>query len=156
MKWRMACRVILLACLMLPGGRVAAATGVTAVTGTVPLASYEVCTPHVGFFTALVSWKTNGAATSQVFYDTVSRNSVAEYAFFTDERQALVEKHKVTLKKLSPSTVYYYRVRSAAEGAEFVSEEYTFTTLTSPGGWKGWLINLFAEFTSPLYFWWTW
>jgi hypothetical protein len=153
MKWTAACCVILLICLLFPAGRVMSATGTTAVVGYVALVAYEVSLTRIGYFTAAISWKTNSGATSQVFYDTISHNTVAEYAFFTNERQALLDKHMVALNKLSPSTVYYYRVRSATEGAEFVSDEYTFTTLTSPGGWKGWLVNLLVEFTSALYFW---
>ena len=155
MKWRAACCVILLVCLMLPTGRVMAATGATVVTGSVPLVSYEVCTPHVGFSIAIISWKTNGAATSQVFYDIVSRDSIADYAYYTRQRNALVEKRNMTLNKLSSATIYYYRVRSTAGGVESVSDEYTFTTLPSRRGWKGWLISLFVEFTFPLYFWWS-
>jgi len=105
---------------------------------------------------ATICWSTDGKATSQVFYDTVPHDNIADYAYYTGERKALVEKHKVTLNKLSPSTTYYYRVRSTAGGAEFVSDEYSFTTLPSPGGWKGWLANLFLEFISPLYLCWLW
>lgn len=105
---------------------------------------------------ATVCWNTDGKTTSQVFYDTVSHDSIADYPCYTDQRKSLVEKHKVTLNKLSPSTTYYYRVRSAAGGIEFVSDEYAFTTLPSSKGWKGWLANLFLEFTSPLYLRWLW
>jgi hypothetical protein len=105
---------------------------------------------------ATICWSTDGKTTSQVFYDTVSHDSIADYAYYTGERKTLVEKHKVTLNKLSPSTTYYYRVRSTAGGAEFVSDEYTFTTLPSPRGLRAWLANLFPEFTSPLYLWWSW
>ena len=103
---------------------------------------------------ATIYWSTDGKATSQVFYDTISGNSTADYTYYTNERKALVEEHKVTLNKLSPSTTYYYRVRSMAGDAEFVSDEYTFTTLSSPGGWKGWLANVFLDFTFPLYLYW--
>ena len=105
---------------------------------------------------ATICWSTDGKTTSQVFYDTVSHDSIADYAYHTGERKALVEKHKVTLNKLSPSTTYYYRVRSTVGGAEFVSDEHTFTTLPSPKGWKGWLTNLFAEFALPFYLSWLW
>jgi hypothetical protein len=105
---------------------------------------------------ATICWSTDGKATSQVFYDTVSHDSIADYACYTGERKASLEKHKLTLNKLSPSTTYYYRVRSAAGGVEFVSDEYTFTTLPSSKGWKGWLADLFLEFTFPLYLSWFW
>lgn len=156
MKWKAACCVILLVCLMLPAGRVMAASGATGVTGSVPLVTYEVSTSKIGYFKATISWKTNGDATSQVFYDTISHDNIADYAYYTRERKTLVEKHKVNLNKLSPSTTYYYRVRSTAGDAEFVSDEYTFATLPSRKGWKGWLADLFPEFTFPLYLSWLW
>jgi len=148
--------VILLVCLTLPAAPVMAATGATGVTGSVALVAYEVSASRVGHFTATISWKTNGDATSQVLYDTVSHNSTADYTYYTRERKALVEKRKVTLNKLSPSTTYYYRVRSAAGGAEFVSDEYTFTTLPFPRGWTGWLATLFPEYALPFYLPWLW
>jgi hypothetical protein len=154
MKWRVTCCVILLVCLILPAGDAMAATGATRVTGSVALVTYEVSTAHIGRFTAAISWKTNGDATSQVFYDTVPHDSIADYAYYTRETKALAEKHKVTLNKLSPSTTYYYRVRSAAGGVESVSDEYTFTTWTSPKGWKAWLADLFLELTSRFHSWW--
>jgi len=103
---------------------------------------------------ATICWSTDGKTTSQVFYDTVSHDSIAGYAYYTGERKALVEKHKLTLNKLSPSTTYYYRVRSAAGDAEFVSDEYTFTTLASPGRWNAWWTNLFPQWARRLYLWW--
>ena len=156
MRWKAAYCVLLLVCLMLPAGRSVAATGTTAVTGSVPLVGYEVFVVRVGHFAATLSWKTNGDATSQVFYDTVSHDNIGDYAYYSDERRALVEKHRVTLNKLSPSTTYYYRVRSAADEAEFVSDEYTFTTLASPKGWAGWLAILFPQYGLPLYLAWLW
>ena len=156
MKWRTACCVIILACLMLPGGRVRAATGSTTITGSVPLVIYEVSASKIHHFTATIYWKTNGAATSQVFYDTVTHDTIAGYAYCTRERKASVTKHNMALNKLSPSTTYYYRVRSTAGVVESVSAEYTFTTLPGPGGWRGWLASLLLEFISPSFFWWLW
>lgn len=100
---------------------------------------------------ATICWSTDGKTTSQVFYDTDSHNSIADYTYYSGERKALVEKHKVTLNKLSPSTTYYYRVRSTVGGAEFVSDEYTFTTLPFPRGWRVWWANLFHECACLLY-----
>ena len=156
MKWKTACCVIVLLCLILSAGRITAATGSTAVTGSVPLVTYEVSTSHIGHFTATISWKTNGHATSQVFYDTVSHDNTADYGYYTRERKASVTKHKMTLNKLSPSTTYYYRVVSTAGGVELVSDEYTFTTLPAPGRWRGWLAGLLLEFISPSFLWWLW
>jgi len=125
-------------------------------TVSVALTISDVTAIKISHNHAAICWSTDGKTTSQVFYDTVLHDSIADYAYYTGERKALVEKHKVTLNKLSPSTTYYYRVRSTAGGAEFVSDEYTFTTLPSPKGWKGWLADLFLEFTFPLYLSWLW
>jgi hypothetical protein len=156
MKWRAACCVIILACLMLSAGRVRAATGSTTITGSVPLVVYEVSASRIHHFTATIYWKTNGPATSQVFYDTVTQDTIAAYAYCTREQKALVEKHGMTLSKLSPSTTYYYRVVSTAGDVESVSDEYTFTTLPDPGRWRGWLASLLLEFISPSFLWWLW
>jgi len=125
-------------------------------TVSVALTISNVGTVRISHNHATVCWSTDGKTTSQVFYDTVSHDSIADYAHYTGERKALVEKHKVTLNKLSPSTTYYYCVRSTAGGAQFVSAEHTFVTLPSPKGWKAWLGNLFLEFIRPLYLWWSW
>ncbi len=134
MKWKVACCVILLVCLMLPAGRVMAATGATGVTGSVPLVPYEVSALDIGYFTATISWKTNDAATSQVFYDSKPRDDIADYRFETSEDTTLVSEHSVTLIRLRPRTTYHFRVRSAIPGTEFVaiSDDYAFTTLTPP------------------------
>ena len=92
---------------------------------------------------ATIYWRTDGEATSQVFYDTLSHDILADYTNHTTERKNLAKEHKVNLNKLSPFTTYYYRVRSTVGGAEFISAEYTFKTLTSPGGWKWWWASLF-------------
>ena len=134
MKWKAACCVILLVCLMLPAAPVMAATGATGVTGSVPLVTYEVSALDIGYFTATISWKTNGAATSQVFYDTRSHDDIADYRFETSEDTTLVSEHSVTLIRLRPRTTYHFRVRSAIPGTEFVaiSDDYAFTTLSPP------------------------
>ena len=134
MKCKAACCVILLVCLMLPAGRVMAATGATGVTGSVPLVTYEVSALDIGYFTATISWKTNDAATSQVFYDTRSHDDIADYRFETSEDTTLVSEHSVTLIRLRPRTTYHFRVRSAIPVTEFVaiSDDYAFTTLSPP------------------------
>ena len=134
MKWKAACCVILLVCLTLPAAPVMAATGATGVTGSVPLVTYEVSALDIGYFTATISWKTNGAATSQVFYDTRSHDYIADYRFETSEDTSLFSEHSVTLTRLRPRTIYHFRVRSAIPATEFVaiSDDYTFTTLSPP------------------------
>jgi len=125
-------------------------------TVSVALTISDVSATRISHNRATICWSTDGKTASQVLYDTVSHDSIGDYAYYTGERKALVEEHKVTLNKLSPSTTYYYRVRSTAGETEFVSDEYTFTTLPSPKGWKGWLADLFLEFTFPLYLSWLW
>jgi hypothetical protein len=156
MKWKLTCCVILLVCLMLPTGHVMSETGATVVMGSVALVAYEVSLARIGHFTAAISWKTNGDATSQVFYDTVSHSNIGDYVYCTSERTALAQRHKMTLNKLSPFTTYHYRVRSAAGGREFVSDDYSFTTLLPPGRPTGLLANLFLQFIYPLHLCWLW
>jgi hypothetical protein len=97
----------------------------------------DVSATDISWHHATIRWRTDDRATSQVFYDTVSHSSITGYTYHTRENKALVKQHKVELTKLSPSTTYYYRVRSAVGSAEFVSGEYTFTTLGA-GGRRGW------------------
>ena len=125
-------------------------------TVSVALTISDVSAMRISYKHATICWSTDGKTTSQVFYDTVSRDSIAGYACCTRERKALVEKHKVTLNKLSPSTTYYYRVRSTVGGAQFVSDEDTFTTLPFPGRWRAWWANLFPECACLLYLGWLW
>jgi len=125
-------------------------------TVSVALTISDVSAMRIGHNHATICWNTDGKATSQIFYDTVSHDNIADYAYYTGERKALVEKHKVNLNNLSPSTTYYYRVTSALGGTEFVSDEHTFATLPSPKGWKGWLADLLLKFTSPFYLSWLW
>jgi len=125
-------------------------------TVSVALTISDVSAIRIGHNHATICWSTDGKTTSQVFYDTVSHDSIADYTYYTRERKALVEKHKVTLNKLSPSTTYYYRVRSTVGGTEFISDEYTFRTLPFPGGWRAWWANLFPKCARPLYLCWFW
>ena len=123
-------------------------------TVSVALTISDVSATKISHNHATISWRIDGKTTSQVFYDTVSHNDTIDYAYYTGEKKTLVEKHKVTLNRLSPSTTYYYRVRSAAGSAEFISDEYTFTTLSSPRGLAVWLSNLFPEYVFPFYLSW--
>lgn len=125
-------------------------------TVSVALTISDVSAIRISHNHATICWSTDGKTTSQVFYDTVSHDSITDYTYYTSERKALVEKHKVTLNKLSPSTTYYYRVRSTVGGAEFISDEYTFTTLPFPGGWRAWWPNLFQKHGLIWYLHWLW
>lgn len=131
---------------------VMAASGETTVTGTVPLVTYEVSASDIGYYSATICWKTNGNATSQVFYDTEFHKDIADYAYHTDEDTTLVSEHSIRLTGLSSDTRYHFRVRSAILEADFiaVSSDYTFTTRTpappAPAPPRYYLgINLFGE-----------
>jgi len=138
MKWKFVSCLILLAFIMLQAIPVMAAGG-TGVSGTVPLVTSDVAASSIGYYSATISWNTNGDATSQVFYDTESRASPGEYANSTTEEITRVTEHSTSLTGLSSSTTYHYRVRSAIPDTKFlaISEDYTFRTSTPAGGGGG-------------------
>ena len=130
--------MILLACVTALGLPALASTGSTTVTGTVPLVIYNVQASGITGSTAIISWGTNGNATSQVFYDTKSHADTAAYALHSPENSsALVLQHGVGLNRLRPATTYHYRVKSAAtiDGVEFIaiSPDYTLPAYIPPG-----------------------
>jgi hypothetical protein len=134
MKWKVVSCMLLLACIMMQTSAIVARdSGTTTITGTVDLVTYEVSASSVCYDSAIVSWKTNGSATSRVFYDTQYHSNVEDYTHHTEEDPALVVEHSVALTGLLASTIYHYRVKSVAmvDGVEFVaiSEDYVFTTL---------------------------
>ncbi len=133
MKWKPISCAILLA-LILQAVPVMAATGTAEVSGTVTLVTYDISVSNIGYHSATISWKTNGNATSWVFYDTVSHNSIVNYAHYTDEDTSLVSEHSIALTGLASDTTYHYRVKSVIPDTEFmgISEDYTFTTLSPP------------------------
>jgi len=101
------------------------------ITGNILLAVYNVSVSNIGYHSATISWKTNGNATSQVFYDTVSHENITAYAYNTTEYSELVPEHSISLAGLSSSTTYHYRVRSAITETDIaISDDYTFTTRT--------------------------
>lgn len=81
---------------------------------------------------AVISWETNGNATSQVFYDTQAHENVAAYAYSYALEPTPVSQHSFQLGSLSQNTTYHYRVKSVATvgGIEFVaiSGDCTFST----------------------------
>ncbi len=124
-----------LACLLLQGAPVMAES--TVATVTVPLITREVVASDITYTSATISWKTNGDATSQVFYDTASHDNITGYAYYTTENTSVVSEHSMTLTGLASGTTYHYRVRSVIPGSEFIaiSDDYTFTTLSPPFVW---------------------
>jgi len=107
-------------------------SGDVELSGTVPLTISDVSASSIGYYGATISWKTNGDATSQVFYDTEFHDDIADYADHTIEETALVSEHSVRLTGLSSGRTYHYRVRSAVviDGSDFIaiSGDYTFRT----------------------------
>lgn len=75
---------------------------------------------------AVINWTTNESASSQVEYGTTS-----SYGSSTTQASSLVTNHSATLRDLSPSTGYHYRVKSIdAAGNIVVSGDASFTTAT--------------------------
>src|SRR5579864_5493896 len=70
----------------------------------------------------LIGWTTDVASTSYVEYGPTG------YANTTPVDANLVTLHSVALSGLTPSTLYHFRVDSAATGSVGVSTDYTFTT----------------------------
>jgi len=106
---------------------------------TVPLVAYEVVSSDISYYSATISWRTNGDATSQVFYDTIPHDNIDDYAYHIDEDATLVSEHSLALTGLSLSTTHHYRVKSEIPGTDFIatSDDYAFTTLTPQRGGGG-------------------
>ncbi len=126
--------MLLLACLILEAAPVIAVGESTVATVTVPLVTHEVAVSNINHTSATINWKTNGDATSQVFYDTSRHDSISDYTYHTAIDTSLVSTHSLTLSGLLSSTTYHYRVRSAIPSTSFIaiSDNYTFTTLSVP------------------------
>ena len=125
--------LICMAALGLPA--LAASSGTTTVTGTVPLIAYDTQASGITDRAATISWRTNGNATSQVFYDTRHHEDTADYEYHSFKYTTPVLQHSVGLSGLRRDTTYHYRVKSVATigGVEFiaVSPDYTFKTLSA-------------------------
>ncbi|GAJ06791.1 unnamed protein product, partial [marine sediment metagenome] len=62
---------------------------------TVALTISDVSSSSIGYHSAIISWATNGNATSHVFYDTTGHEN--NYAYQTEEGVALVTEHSIPL-----------------------------------------------------------
>jgi len=81
-----------------------------------------VFTSNIASNSVLIGWTTDVASTSYVEY------GPGGYTNTTPMDANLVTLHSVALSGLSPSTLYHFRVDSAAGGSVGVSTDYTFTT----------------------------
>lgn len=122
-------------------------SGDVELSGTVPLTISDVSASNIGYHGATICWKTNGDATSQVFYDTEFHEGIADYVYHTTEDTDLLSEHSISLSGLSSGTTYHYRVRSATviDGSDFIaiSGDYTFRTLSPVGGgFLGLILNI--------------
>ena len=141
MKRKLVACALVLACVMLqamPATVAADDNGTTEVSGSVPLVTRDVSVSNIGYYSATISWKTNGDATSQVFYDTQFHDDIADYAYHTDEDATLVSEHSIALTGLASWTTYHYRVKSVIPDTDFtaISDDGTFRTsgFSSPPG----------------------
>jgi len=100
---------------------------------SVPLAISEVSVSGIGDSYATISWKTNGNATSQVFYDTRPHSDVADYAYYSHYIPYLTTEHSNLVSGLTPSTTYHYRTKSVLGAGTAISQDYTFRTLELGG-----------------------
>jgi len=90
---------------------------------TPPLIS-EVLSSDIACTTAVITWKTNEPATSQV-----QCGETDQYGSTTPLDETLVTNHRVVLTGLKPGTKYYFRAKSMdAANNKAGSREFTFTT----------------------------
>lgn len=87
---------------------------------------------------ATITWTTNAAATSQIFYGVNGATNLS-----TDLFHALVTSHSLTLKNLSQQTVYTYEVQSTDSGGSTTSSSNTFA-LCNPGNPNSGFTNVTA------------
>jgi len=110
-------------------------------TDTTPPTISNVTITEIGTQSAVIEWDTDELADSYVDYTSVSggdfssADSVGRTSY--SDSSSGVGRHTVVLSGLSPSTTYYFRVRSRdVQGSEGVStsdpDGYTFTTLSGP------------------------
>jgi len=126
--------VVLLICMAALGlPALAANSGTSTVTGRVPLIAYDTQASGITDRAATISWRTNGNATSQVFYDTEAHQDTADYEYESPVDSTPELQHSVGLSGLSPATTYHYRVKSVATigGGEMFSKGRDF------GAWLG-------------------
>ena len=128
---------LVLMAVICPSVQASEEEGSVDLTATVPLTISDVSASSIGYHSATISWKTDGDATSQVFYDIVSHDDVTSYAYKTTEDLSLVSVHSVRLTGLSSGRTYHYRVRSAIPDTDFIAiseKDCTFSTSKPAAG----------------------
>lgn len=89
----------------------------------------NVSASSIGLSSALISWKTTTAATSDIVYGTTTNYGQT----YTDPSDSQTTNHTVLLNNLTDATTYHYKVGgSDVDGNDLLSDDYTFTTLTYP------------------------
>lgn len=84
-------------------------------------------TSNITDLSASISWATDKAATTQLEYGTTDA-----YGSTTTIDERLTTSHSVILTELNPITTYHFKVKSKdASGEEVVSQDQTFTTLST-------------------------
>jgi hypothetical protein len=103
-------------------------TATVAISGTVPLITYNVSAGGIGSNNATITWNTNGNANSTVNYGTTTSYGS------TSSDDVMVSSHMIGLSSLSSYTVYHYRVTSTTlDGLSATSADASFTTLYPTG-----------------------
>ena len=98
-----------------------------AISGNIPLVTYNVSVTGIDWTNAIVAWNTNENANSTVEYGTTT-----SYGSFSTDG-AIAENHMISLYNLLPGTVYHYVVISAdLTGNRASSSDSTFTTTAIP------------------------
>ncbi len=103
-------------------------TFTTATPDTTPPVISGISSGTPGSTSAVITWTTDEGADSKVLYSTSATDTPAT----TPLDSTLVTSHSVTVSGLTPSTLYYFSVRSAdASGNAAVSSTQTFTTAST-------------------------
>ncbi len=106
-------------------------------TDTIPPIISGILTQSITANSATVIWNTNEVADGQIEYGTTSA-----YGSVSGLNSSMVTSHSLTISALSPTTKYYYRVKSKdVAGNLAVSIEGSFTTSASSApssGLPGW------------------
>jgi hypothetical protein len=126
------CGFLLLSCfLAIPAS--AGNTAATQITAKVSIIVFDINVTDIGQTLATIRWKTNSNADSTVEYGLTTGYG------FTRSNPVMETNHTLVLYKLSPGTVYHFRVISSnQDGNKSESSDYTLWTLPAyafiPGG----------------------